>query len=44
VLPDFHLAPGHEPEFAPGYFTRTLRELRVEFGSRQPTAGLAAGP
>jgi cholest-4-en-3-one 26-monooxygenase len=31
VLPAFRLAPGHEPEFAPGYFTRTLRELRVEF-------------
>jgi cytochrome P450 family 142 subfamily A polypeptide 1 len=43
VLPDFRLAPGHEPEFAPGYFTRTLRELRVEFGSGQPRAGLAAG-
>jgi cholest-4-en-3-one 26-monooxygenase len=37
VLPDIRLAPGHEPEFAPGYFTRTLRELRVEF---QPSAGL----
>ena len=31
-LPDFRLAPGCEPEFAPGYFTRTLRELWVEFG------------
>jgi cholest-4-en-3-one 26-monooxygenase len=31
VRPDFRLAPGHRPEFAPGYFTRTLRELRVEF-------------
>jgi cholest-4-en-3-one 26-monooxygenase len=34
VLPAFRLAPGHEPEFAPGYFTRTLRELRVELGSQ----------
>jgi cytochrome P450 family 142 subfamily A polypeptide 1 len=32
ALPDIRLAPGHEPEFAPGYFTRTLRELKVEFG------------
>ena len=31
VLPGIRLAPGCEPEFAPGYFTRTLRELRVEF-------------
>jgi cytochrome P450 family 142 subfamily A polypeptide 1 len=31
VLPDIRLAPGHEPEFAPGYFTRTLQELRIEF-------------
>jgi cytochrome P450 family 142 subfamily A polypeptide 1 len=30
-LPGFRLAAGSEPEFAPGYFTRTLRELRVEF-------------
>jgi cytochrome P450 family 142 subfamily A polypeptide 1 len=29
-LPRFELVPGHEPEFAPGYFTRTLRELWVE--------------
>jgi cholest-4-en-3-one 26-monooxygenase len=32
ALPDIRLAPGCEPEFAPGYFTRTLRELRMEFG------------
>jgi cytochrome P450 family 142 subfamily A polypeptide 1 len=32
--PGFRLAPGHEPEFAPGYFTRTLKELWVEFGRR----------
>jgi cholest-4-en-3-one 26-monooxygenase len=32
VLPDIRLVPGHEPEFAPGYFTRTLRELWVELG------------
>jgi len=30
--PRFRLVPGSEPEFAPGYFTRTLTELRVEFG------------
>ena len=30
-LPDFRLVPGYEPEFVPGYFTRTLRELRIEF-------------
>jgi len=30
--PAFRLAPGYQPEFAPGYFTRTLRELRVELG------------
>ena len=30
-LPDFRLAPGPEPEFVPGYFTRTLRELHIEF-------------
>jgi cytochrome P450 family 142 subfamily A polypeptide 1 len=29
-LPSFALAAGHEPEFAPGYFTRTLKELWVE--------------
>jgi cytochrome P450 family 142 subfamily A polypeptide 1 len=31
AAPDFRLAPGPEPEFAPGYFTRTLRELWVDF-------------
>ncbi len=31
ATPGFRLVPGHEPEFAPGYFTRTLRELWVEF-------------
>jgi cytochrome P450 family 142 subfamily A polypeptide 1 len=30
-LPGIRLAAGSQPEFAPGYFTRTLRELRVEF-------------
>ncbi|HEY3902524.1 MAG TPA: cytochrome P450 [Streptosporangiaceae bacterium] len=30
ILPGFRLLPGHEPEFAPGYFTRTLAELWVE--------------
>jgi cholest-4-en-3-one 26-monooxygenase len=30
-LPDIRLAVGFEPKFAPGYFTRTLTELRVEF-------------
>jgi cytochrome P450 family 142 subfamily A polypeptide 1 len=30
--PAFRLVPGYQPEFAPGYFTRTLRELRVELG------------
>ena len=29
-LPGFALVPGHEPEFAPGYFTRTLKELWIE--------------
>jgi cytochrome P450 family 142 subfamily A polypeptide 1 len=29
-LPGIRLAAGFEPEFAPGYFTRTLRELQVE--------------
>jgi cholest-4-en-3-one 26-monooxygenase len=29
--PGFRLVPGHEPRFAPGYFTRTLSELWVEF-------------
>jgi cytochrome P450 family 142 subfamily A polypeptide 1 len=29
-LPRFALVPGCEPEFAPGYFTRTLKELWVE--------------
>ncbi len=31
AAPRFRLVPGREPEFAPGYFTRTLRELWVEF-------------
>jgi cholest-4-en-3-one 26-monooxygenase len=31
AAPGIRLAPGHQPEFAPGYFTRTLRELWVEF-------------
>jgi cytochrome P450 family 142 subfamily A polypeptide 1 len=31
ALPGIRLVPGHDPEFMPGYFTRTLRELRVEF-------------
>lgn len=31
ALPDIRVAPGADPEFAPGYFTRTLRELWVEF-------------
>ncbi len=30
-LPDMRLAPGPEPEIVPGYFTRTLKELGVEF-------------
>jgi cholest-4-en-3-one 26-monooxygenase len=29
-LPGIRLAPGHEAEFAPGYFTRTLKELWVD--------------
>jgi cytochrome P450 family 142 subfamily A polypeptide 1 len=29
-LPGFALVPGHEPKFAPGYFTRTLTELWIE--------------
>lgn len=31
AAPRFRLRPGRDPEFAPGYFTRTLRELWVEF-------------
>ena len=31
AAPRFRLVPGREPQFAPGYFTRTLRELWVEF-------------
>jgi cytochrome P450 family 142 subfamily A polypeptide 1 len=30
-LPDFRLVPGHEPEFVPGFFTRTYREIHIEF-------------
>lgn len=30
-LPDFRLAPGFEPEFVPGFFTRTLKELQIVF-------------
>jgi cytochrome P450 family 142 subfamily A polypeptide 1 len=30
-LPDFRLAPGAVPALVPGYFTRTLRELPIEF-------------
>jgi cytochrome P450 family 142 subfamily A polypeptide 1 len=30
-LPDFRLAPGHQPEFVPGFFTRTYREVHIEF-------------
>jgi cytochrome P450 family 142 subfamily A polypeptide 1 len=35
VLPGIRLVPGHKPEFAPGYFTRPLRELWVEFSPAQ---------
>jgi cholest-4-en-3-one 26-monooxygenase len=36
-LPAFELVPGREPEFAPGYFTRTLTELWIEVGpARRP--------
>ena len=31
--PEFRLVEGSEPEFVPGYFTRTLRELHVEFAA-----------
>jgi cytochrome P450 family 142 subfamily A polypeptide 1 len=31
VAPGIRLAPGAEPAFAPGYFTRTLRELWIDF-------------
>jgi cytochrome P450 family 142 subfamily A polypeptide 1 len=31
-FPDFRIADGCMPSFAPGYFTRTLRELWVDFG------------
>jgi cytochrome P450 family 142 subfamily A polypeptide 1 len=30
-LPDFRLAPGVAPQLVPGYFTRTLRGLQIEF-------------
>jgi cholest-4-en-3-one 26-monooxygenase len=30
-LPGIRLTAGTEPRFAPGYFTRTLRELRADF-------------
>lgn len=30
-LPDFRLAPGFRPEYAPGFFTRTLTALQIEF-------------
>lgn len=30
-LPDIRLAPGPEPEFVPGHFTRTYREVHIEF-------------
>jgi cytochrome P450 family 142 subfamily A polypeptide 1 len=30
-LPDFSLPAGFEPRFAPGFFTRTLEELPIEF-------------
>ena len=30
-LPGIRLSPGCEPEFAPGYFARTLKELWVDF-------------
>lgn len=32
-LPDFRLVAGFEPRFAPGFFTRTLCELPIEFSS-----------
>jgi cholest-4-en-3-one 26-monooxygenase len=34
AAPGIRLAPGHEPRFAPGYFTRTLRELWAELSPR----------
>lgn len=37
-LPHFALVPGHLPEFAPGYFTRTLKELWIEI-SPSPSPG-----
>ncbi|MGA2304883.1 MAG: cytochrome P450 [Acidimicrobiales bacterium] len=30
-LPDFRLAPGHRLEFVPGFFTRTYREVHIDF-------------
>lgn len=33
-IPDFRLAPGPEPVFVPGHFTRTLRELHIEFAAK----------
>jgi cytochrome P450 family 142 subfamily A polypeptide 1 len=31
ILPEFRLLPDYQPQFAPGYFTRTLSELWAEF-------------
>lgn len=33
-LPDIRLVSGFQPEFVPGYFARTLKELRVEFSGQ----------
>lgn len=30
-LPDFRLVPGADPEFVPGHFTRTYKEVHIEF-------------
>ncbi len=30
-IPEFRLAPGGSPEIVPGFFARTLKELRIEF-------------
>lgn len=35
TLPGIQIAAGHDPEFVPGYFTRTLRELWIDFSHPQ---------
>jgi cholest-4-en-3-one 26-monooxygenase len=34
-IPDFRICPGSEPGYVPGYFTRTLDEVHIEFAPSQ---------